>query len=124
MATKDSGFVNLGREYSSCEPCCAPSKSSGKKSVSYPTLYISGCEGLDISTGEITFTAKGKVVMVSDRETNKDGKTKQECSVEIEIHSIKPVNGDGASGGLEEAIEKIASSKTKPSKYMGDGDDE
>jgi hypothetical protein len=111
MAKND--FVNLGREYSLNEPCCASprdakSAKKAEKRISYPTIYISGVTGLDLPTGEITFTAKGRVVSITDRKA--DGKG-SDFSCEIEVHSIKAESGEGAEGGLEEAIEKIAKKK-------------
>lgn len=108
-------MIDLGRE-SDCSPCCDVKESSSGKKIYYPTLYISGVKGLDLSTGEITFTAKGKVVSVSERESNRDGKVSEEYSCEIEVHAIST---DGAKGGLDSAMDKIASKK-----YVEDDDED
>ncbi len=105
-------MIDLGKKMDSS--CCSPA-SEGKKGESklyYPSLYISGVEGLDLSTGEITFTAKGKVVSVSRRETEEDG---EKYSCEIEVHSIsapgaKPEKGDSGTS-LEKSLEDISSKK-------------
>lgn len=110
---KDS-FIDLGREYES--PCCPPSKSKVAK-VSYPCLYISGIEGLDLETGEITFTAKGKVVSVSRRNSESEG---EHYSCEIEVHKIS-IPGARPEDGLERSLKKIESSKMERN---DDGDDE
>lgn len=112
-------FIDLGREYDSCckpAPCC---DSSSEKKKSYPTLYISGITGLDLSMGEITFTAKGKVVSVSRRERDGEG---DQCSCEIEVHSIsapgaKPEESEEADSRLDKELTKIEKKK------MEDGDD-
>ncbi len=109
-------MIDLGREYDCCTPCCDAKSDSSMKKKSYPTLYISGVKGLDLSTGEITFTAKGKVVSVSERETDRDGKTSEEYSCEIEVHSMST---DAEKGGLDSAMDKIASKK-----YVEDTDDD
>lgn len=107
-------YVDLGQEYKVGGPCCAPEPNGamkkGEKRISYPTLYISGAKGLDLSTGEIEFRCKGRVVSVSERRD--DGKDDR-YSCEIEVHAISPESGDGAEGGLDEALEKIESTKSK-----------
>lgn len=123
-------LVDLGREYDS-GPCCVSEKQpkKGEKKKSYPTLYISGVKGLDLSTGEISGCFKGKVVSVSERSSTRDGKTTEDYSCEIEFHGLSVDDSEAKEGGLEEAIEKISKKKEAPAKaekkpYMGDGDDD
>lgn len=121
-----SNFIDLGREYDS-GPCCEPSlKQKGKKKISYPSLYISGIKGLDLDTGEITFTAKGKVVSVSKRDKDMDPSTPgEEYSCEIEVHSISApgASKDKSEDGLDAAFTKIEKSK-RPVDMEDEEDDE
>lgn len=105
-------MIDLGREYD-CGPCCSDSSPKGKKRISYPTLYLSGVKGLYLDTGEITFTAKGKVVSVSKRDKDGDPKTPgEEYSCEIEVHSIS-APGASSDGGLEGELDAISAKKSK-----------
>lgn len=103
------GFVDLGREYS-CGPCDVASNPSPKKSVSFPTLFLSGVQDLPLSIGEFSFTAKGRVISVTERKSDKN---EVGYSCEIEVHAIRPDGGEGASGGLKGALDDIAGKKYK-----------
>jgi len=82
-------------------PVKAPAK------VSYPTLYLGDVPELgDLPEGVFTFTATGRVV--SYTETNREGKKK--CSCEIEVHSIEP-KSKVKSKGLAEALDDIEEGK-------------
>jgi hypothetical protein len=122
-------FIDLGREYDSSPCCCSEKpKGKGKKSVSYPTLYISGVKGLNLTTGEIEFTAKGKVVSVSNRTSEKEG---DQWSAEIEVHSISAPGAEAEEGSSESSSEKLrkaiddaAKSRKKPTKDEEEDDEE
>jgi hypothetical protein len=122
---KDS-FIDLGREMD-CGPCSPKSDSQkGDKKKYYPTLYITGVEGVDLEPGEIEFRAKGRVVSISKRETEEDG---EKCSCEIEVHSIdypgaKPEDdsGDTSEKSLDKSLSDIESKKS-PSDDDGESDE-
>lgn len=113
MATSE--FINLGREYDN-GPCCTSESKPGKKKISFPSLYISGVEGLKLGTGDITFTAKGRVVSVSERDTEDKG---SQCSVEIEVKEIS-IPGAKEEDGLDSALTKIAKGKVDDADNDGD----
>ncbi len=75
----------------------------------YPTLYISGVEGLDLEVGDITFTASGKVTSCTETQ-REGGKTTYSC--EIEVHGLD-VEDNAESDGLDKAISKIAKKKSE-----------
>lgn len=108
-------MIDLGRKCDTCEMTISPSSKKTSK-IYYPTLYISGVKGLDLSVGPIEFHAKGKVVSVSERETMKNGQPSEDYSVEIEVQEMVPMGmsemKDSASG-LEDAIDSIAAKKSK-----------
>jgi hypothetical protein len=89
-------------------------KAKMKEKVYYPTLYISGVKGLDMSVGDIEFHAKGRVISVSERETMKDGQPSEDYSVEIEVREMVPMGMEEMEGeGLDSALDSIASKKSK-----------
>jgi hypothetical protein len=104
------------------------SPSSKKTSkIYYPTLYISGVKGLDLSVGPIEFHAKGKVVSVSERESMKNGQPSEDYSVEIEIQEMVPMGMsemEDSASGLEDAIDSIAAKKSKSLMAEADMEDE
>lgn len=119
-------MIDLGRKCDDCVvPISPPSKKNSK--VYYPTLYISGVKGLDLSVGPIEFHAKGKVVSVSERESMKDGQPSEDYSVEIEVQEMVPMGmsemKDSASG-LEDAIDSIAAKKSKSLMAEADMEDD
>jgi len=119
MASKD-GMIDLGREYNPCGPCDSSSDgpSKGKKKISYPSLYITGVKGLDIDTGEITFTARGKVVSISKRDKGvypdadgDDDGDEYSCDIEVHAISIPGASADDSEEGLGKALDKISKKK-------------
>lgn len=89
-------------------------KAKMKEKIYYPTLYISGVKGLDLSVGDIEFHAKGRVISVSERETMKDGQPREDYSVEIEVREMVPMGMEEMEGeGLDSALDSIASKKSK-----------
>lgn len=103
---KTSGMIDLGVKPSKGQmPIEAPSPTTH-----YPTLWIRGVDGLDLSVGPITFTASGKVLSYTERETEK-GET---CDYEIEIHSMSPKSGPAKD--LKEELDGIQAKKYKATK--------
>lgn len=101
-------FIDLGRTYETCAPSDPKNKGSKvKEKISYPTLYISGVEGLDLGTGDVTFTAKGRVISVSKRDTEDKG---EQSSVEIEVKSIN-FPGAKEEDGLDKKLTEIEADK-------------
>lgn len=107
-------MIDLGKK---CETCDMPAPmKSEKNKVYYPTLYISGVKGLDLSVGDIEFHAKGKVVSVSERESMKNGQPSEDYSVEIEVREMVPMGMsemEDSSSGLDKAMDSIAAKKSK-----------
>jgi hypothetical protein len=106
-------MINLGRKADTMDMAITTSRKKSAK-MYYPTLYISGIKGLDLSVGDIEFHAKGKVVSVSERETMKDGQSREDYSVEIEVREMVPMGMEEMEGeGLDSALDSIASKKSK-----------
>jgi hypothetical protein len=100
-------MIDLGRKCDTCEMTISPSSKKTSK-IYYPTLYISGVKGLDLSVG--------KVVSVSERETMKNGQPSEDYSVEIEVQEMVPMGMsemEDSASGLEDAIDSIAAKKSK-----------
>lgn len=91
--------INLGKKWN--DSPVKPAGSSDSK-MSYPSLYLDGVKGLDLETGDIEFTAKGKVTSCTERD---DGT----CSCTIEVHEMDCQGCEEE--GLDEALKKIASKK-------------
>ena len=119
-------MIDLGRKCDTCEMTISPSSKKTSK-IYYPTLYISGVKGLDLSVGPIEFHAKGKVVSVSERESMKNGQPSEDYSVEIEIQEMVPMGMsemEDSASGLEDAIDSIAAKKSKSLMAEADMEDE
>ena len=119
-------MIDLGRKCDTCEMTISPSSKKTSK-IYYPTLYISGVKGLDLSVGPIEFHAKGKVVSVSERETMKNGQPSEDYSVEIEVQEMVPMGMsemEDSASGLEDAIDSIAAKKSKSLMAEADMEDE
>lgn len=118
-------MINLGKK---CETCEVPTQmKSEKNKVYYPTLYISGIKGLDLSVGDIEFHAKGKVISVSERESMRNGEPSEDYSVEIEIREMVPMSMDemnDSASGLEDAMNSIAAKKSKKIMVIEDTEEE
>jgi hypothetical protein len=99
--------IDLGQKDGMCCPCDAPSKTEGPR-VYYPGFHYEGDEELDLpESGEMTirFVKTG-----SSENTNRDGKTRYSCS--IEVRKIVSVEGNGeeqksASKITEEALDAL-----------------
>lgn len=119
MANQDNQFIDLGQESTGC--CVPESSKKGEKKKYYPTLYISGVEGLDLQTGDIEFRAKGRVVSISRRESADDG---EKCSCEIEVHSINypgAVPEDDSEDSTESKLDsKLSEIEKKKASEEGD----
>lgn len=91
--------IDLGKkpEETSSACCDGPKKDANKKY--YPTAYISGVKGLELSVGD-TGTATFRVVGTSQRSGQ------EAASYDIEIVSVEE-GGDG----LDKALNKIAKKK-------------
>lgn len=103
---KTSGMIDLGVKPSGLQAQTAI-KEPGP---SYPSLWIRGVKGLDLSVGPIAFTASGNVLSCTERETEK-GET---CDYEIEIHSMSPKSGPAKD--LKEELDGIQAKKYKAAK--------
>lgn len=102
-----------------------PSTISAKPSNKpyYPSLHVGNIAGVEgLPSGEFDFTGRGRVVHKSV--TERDGKKQYSC--EIEVQHITPTGGAGGDeeGGLDKALEEIASKKTKKSMKKIEKDEE
>ena len=78
--------IDLGYEYPERAIASAPPEET-KSEKHYPSLYISNCpELMGLEDGEAIITYK----VVSRTESERKGK--EDCSLELEITSIKPKN--------------------------------
>jgi hypothetical protein len=100
--------IDLGKNYGEIA-----SPQVSEKGKHYPNLYINDVEGLDLEIGDISFTAKGKVVGVTERK-DKNGKETYTC--EIEIHSITP----SQEIEIEDVFDKVAKKKASKMSEMED----
>jgi hypothetical protein len=120
-------MIDLGKKSDSPEMATAISSSSDKDEVRYPSLCISGIEGLPFKsddagkTFKITATVKVRRVSVN---ANKDGKSKD---VDLDFVSIGDVNASDDSQDDEEpdtTIEdmKKAAAEKKSKKTFFEGE--
>jgi hypothetical protein len=111
-------MIDLGQKYDI--KALGPAGSTDKK-VSYPTLFIRGVPELDLPMGDFTFTAKGKVVVCTERE--EEGKP-ETCDYEIEVHSINPGTSGKAPASKKVEVELgEALDKMQMDKEMDEEDD-
>lgn len=101
--------INLGRDYSEMDALAVPVKP--EKKMSYPSLFLSDIEGLDMlaTKGE----AMIKYVMKSCTKRANDGDAEPSYSCDIEIMSITPItpkesdHGGESTSESENAMEKL-----------------
>lgn len=138
----DAGMIDLGKPMQM--PMGMDGKApKGKPKLHYPTLFINDIPELDnLPDGEFYFMAKGQVTkhteenpvagaadddeeedMADGEDPSADGK---ECSCEITVLSMKPVDGmkskttKDAAAGLDSALTAIESKKADDSEDLQD----
>ena len=87
------GFTDLGEEM---KPLLGELQedSTETKSIYYPCLHFSGKDGLKNLPESGTALIHFKKVLERETTTTNNGEKKTQYSVELEIHGIKPVNGE------------------------------
>lgn len=105
------GFHDLGEEI---KKISLPSMDDdeGEEKYHYPCLYFSGKESLKNLPSSGTAVIHFKKVSETETESSRNGEKKKSYSVELEIHGIKPMDGQETSEveteepSDEDAIEK------------------
>ncbi len=113
-----SDFIDLGAK---SEPIGSLKPSKTPK-VHYPSLYVSGIEGLDGVEDGDEVTIKGTVTSCTS--TSRDGKTTYSC--EIEARELSPedsTDSEDGGDGLDSALSDIQKKKADQSGEEDDTND-
>lgn len=103
--------VDLGKMVPDYDGCCeeAAKEKPKKMKKSYPTFYVSDVNLKDVDSKivgkEVTVTAKIRIKEISQRKTVRDGKEKDNDSMDVEVMSIDFGKAPKNFKSLQEAIE-------------------
>jgi hypothetical protein len=91
--TLPEGFSDLGEKIKTISIDDIKTE-SGEDKIHYPCLYFSGKEKLKNLPKSGTAMIHFKKVMEREEEVTRNGETKENYTVELEIHGIKPMESD------------------------------